>query len=566
MKNQLTKNRGFSATGLRFLFIVLLVTGVFFRFVNLERKVYWHDEVYTSLRSSGYTQAEMIQQVFDGRVIGIKDLQKYQRLSPDKSLIDTIHALVENPEHPPLYYLMARFWMQLFGDYVRTPRGLSASISLLVLPCVYWLCLELFKSPLVGWVAVALFTISPFHVLYAQEAREYSLWTVTILLSSAVLVRATRMKKLWTGEQQDEYSTGNALPHHGPPCRNLSEEEACIETPKSQSLVKTQLYWGVYAITLALSFYTFLFSGFVAIGHGIYVFATERFRFSKTVAAYLLASGVGILAFAPWLFIIITNLPQFKSKTYWTHISELPSFMVKKWGFHLSCIFLDFGFPLEHPFTYLAPPILLILVTYSMYVLCCNTPKTVWLFVLTLIGVTAIALILPDLIWGGRRSVSSRYFIPCYLGIQLSVAYLFATKITSTRSFEQKFWQGIMALLISGGVISCVIISQSDTWWNKIIGYHNHKIAQIINQSPHPLLISNTSDINTGDVISLSYLLEPKVRLQLVVDPNVPKIPDGFSDVFLFYPSKALQQGLEKEYNAKKEPFYEVDGLIPLWK
>lgn len=41
---------------------------------------------------------------------------------------------------------------------------------------------------------MALIAVSPFHVLYAQEAREYSLWTVTILLSSAALLRAMRVK------------------------------------------------------------------------------------------------------------------------------------------------------------------------------------------------------------------------------------------------------------------------------------------------------------------------------------------------------------------------------------
>ena len=77
-----------------------------------------------------------------------------------------------------------------------------------------------------SWMAIALMTISSFHVLYAQEARPYSLWTVTILLSSWVLLRALRLK--------------------------------------------TQVSWGIYAVTLALGFYTHLYSLFVSIGHGIY--------------------------------------------------------------------------------------------------------------------------------------------------------------------------------------------------------------------------------------------------------------------------------------------------------
>jgi uncharacterized membrane protein len=70
MKSKLTGGWAFHQTSLRFLIIVLLVLGVFFRFVNLDRKVYWDDETITSLRVSGYTIEEMSQQVFDGSVIG----------------------------------------------------------------------------------------------------------------------------------------------------------------------------------------------------------------------------------------------------------------------------------------------------------------------------------------------------------------------------------------------------------------------------------------------------------------------------------------------------------------
>jgi uncharacterized membrane protein len=60
-----------SAQLFRLLCIVWLVLGVFFRFVNLDRKIYWHDESYTSLRISGYTLAEVKKQVFDGHEVGL---------------------------------------------------------------------------------------------------------------------------------------------------------------------------------------------------------------------------------------------------------------------------------------------------------------------------------------------------------------------------------------------------------------------------------------------------------------------------------------------------------------
>ncbi|MCA1991587.1 MAG: hypothetical protein LDL41_06000 [Coleofasciculus sp. S288] len=84
----MTTHWGYFPVWLRFLIIVLLVLGIFFRFVNLDRRVYWVDETYTSLRISGYRQIEVAEQIFDGHEIGIEDLQKYQRINPEKSLID----------------------------------------------------------------------------------------------------------------------------------------------------------------------------------------------------------------------------------------------------------------------------------------------------------------------------------------------------------------------------------------------------------------------------------------------------------------------------------------------
>lgn len=70
---------------LRFFIVVILALGIFFRFGNLDKKTYWHDETRTSLRMSGYRQSEVIQQVFEKHEIGIKDLQKYQKLIMKKA-------------------------------------------------------------------------------------------------------------------------------------------------------------------------------------------------------------------------------------------------------------------------------------------------------------------------------------------------------------------------------------------------------------------------------------------------------------------------------------------------
>jgi len=61
----------------------LILLGIFFRFVNLDRKVYWIDETYTSLRISGHTETEFIQ-FFDGHVVNLKELQNISP-NPEKA-------------------------------------------------------------------------------------------------------------------------------------------------------------------------------------------------------------------------------------------------------------------------------------------------------------------------------------------------------------------------------------------------------------------------------------------------------------------------------------------------
>lgn len=123
MKSNLTQNEGLRRFWLRFLIIFVLTLGVFFRFVNLDIKVYWPDEVVTSVRISGYAMRELVRQVFDGHEVGIEDLQKYQRINDEKTVFNTIDGLAtEEPQLPPLYFIMVRFWARWVGDSVTNIR------------------------------------------------------------------------------------------------------------------------------------------------------------------------------------------------------------------------------------------------------------------------------------------------------------------------------------------------------------------------------------------------------------------------------------------------------------
>ena len=533
---------------LGFLIIAVLVIGICFRFNNLDRKFYWIDETYTSLRVSGYTEAEIIKQISYHKITSPSDLQKYQQINSEKTLSNTLNSLAtEDPQHPPLYYVLARFWAQWFGTSVAAMRSLAAVISLLVFPSIYWLAWELFESSAVAWMAIAIFAISPYHILFAQEARQYSLWTVTTILSSAALLRAMR---------PDENQNYLALVSH----------------------------WALYAVTAAMGFYTHLLFFCVAAAHAIYVAVIANWRDIKTFIAYYVAALIALISFMPSLVNTVENFNQIRSTTAWAEQTSLLR-LVSRWVGAVSIAFFDIGIDGTASATQLALVIpvgimILALVGIALYFLCRQTPKRVWLMVLLLIATTAIFLALPDILKGGRRSANPRYLVPCYVGIQLAVAYLLSAKISNNfdNLKQQKLWQIVIVALLAAGIISGGVSSQADSWWNKGSGWLRAEleVAATVNSASNPLIISDT---NIAYIMPLSYRLEPKVKLLIeprcytscyknrelaLKKPEPPKIPGGFSELFLYRPSSTLRSAIQQQN-------YQIDPAggnveLNLWK
>lgn len=519
---------------IRFLIILLLLLGVFFRFVNLDRKVYWLDETFTSLRVSGYTATELVEIIPKYQVLSVKDIQKYYHQSPERDFADVAKALAGNAEHAPLYFVMVRFWREWFGSSVAATRSLSALISMLALPCIYWLCIELFESSLTGWVAVGLLAISPFQVLYAQEARQYSLYIVATLLSSAALLRALRIQK---------------------------------QSTDLKSRIKN---WGLYAVTLALGFYTHLLFALVAMAHGVYVLSMEGLRLSKALKAYFIAFLASMLAFVPWIVVIVVNASRVVKATSWQADSQRPplTLYVKSWLGNIARQFVDFGLSSDNSSLALNAfiPIIIIIVLlfiYAMYYAYKYSPKRIFLFLVTLSVVPWLGLALPDLISGSTRSNVQRYIIPSFLGIQLAVAYLLATcSANRHRSWLPKV---MMVTLFSLGIISCSMSAQAETWWNKRADSNVLEVAPIINQSSDPLVITKAK--GGMRIAPLSYRLDPDVNI-LLIESSLPEIPEGFSEVFLYDPPPTLVPEIEQQYNlvpvsSSKNP---KTGLAWLWK
>lgn len=495
------------------LLIVVLILGVFFRLVNLEGKFFWVDEAFTAFRVSGYTEAEVVQTWTENPLTTAGELAQYQFPNTERSVAGTVRGLATaEPQLPPLYFVLTRWWVMVFGDSVAVMRSFGAIASIATLPLLALLCRELFPARVTAYVAVCLMALSPFQVIYAQEARPYSLWTLLTVLASWALLRAVRQQR-W-GD------------------------------------------WAIYGMVLTLSFYTFLYTLFMAIAHGIFVGWQHRAQ----LKAFVFSFGGALLAFVPWMVAIALHWRQGLQLASWQRQPLPQGFLALPlaWALHVTRTFLDFdqpyGFGIDHLFPYgLVVLAVLVGVGYAL-VRCRQTaPPESWRFLLLLLAVPALGVILPDLLTGGQQSTVSRYFVPCWIALILIVGYALA------EGLSERLGRLALAGLLTLSILSCATSTLASSWWNKEGGYIPY-VADAINQTENPFILT----VSDWWLFSLAHDLRPETPLLILTGlSEALEIPAGYSHYFLYSAPPQLQEMLVQQ-GIQLATFQQLDR-VPIW-
>ncbi len=567
---QKVSSRSALTAGFKLLLVVAIILGVFFRFWHIDRKVYWIDEVHTSLRSVGYSRSEFVEQVPRDRPLSIEEFHQFQRLSPARGWDNSLAALAQNAEHTPLYYLLVRLAMTLFGSGIGVSRAVAAVFSLLCLPSIYFLCQQLWRygdrkqaefqtthnatsgsaSPgssinfeLVGGLALLLLALSPLQILYAQEARQYSLYGLMTLASSAALFQSL-----------GRHRTGK------------------------QSWLMT---WWPYALSASLLLYSHLIGALVIVTQGIYTLIVQR----RAWRGQLLAAGVAIASLLPWIALYFANASYIGA---WTGRDIGLGTLAQRWLLNLSSVWFDFQvrFPgvqlfdvergqdlavLEQPVVWLAGGFFVALAIASLVLVWRHLPKQISTFVLLLVILPSGLLLIPDLLSGGQRTGIARYLLPSYLGITLAVAYGLAWLLQQRRSWlglSLKHWgESLLALLLVLSIFSNSMSAQANTWWNKYSCFYDAAVAEQINQTEGAIVIS--SPRRASRLLALSYQLEPETPLWFVGEAGLDHdktqlaLPEQFKTLFLFRPSGKLVETLNANSAYAIETVFEAGHL---WK
>jgi len=330
--------------------------------------------------------------------------------------------------------MTARAWALLTGSSLGAGRGLAALASILALPAMYWLCLELFvrtgafASRLVCWLGVTAMALSPYQVAIAREHREYSLWTLTFAIACASFLRALR--------KQD--SAG----------------------------------WALFAAAMTASIYTHLFSVLGLGACGVFLLVRERFRLNRPVLSFMAASVSCGLACVPWMMVLLSERRTATSSLGWVQsfsqgrlqlrfsldpvlrvadlsiwemlklIQELPAYRLTYWVFALTPVF----------------------VLFAIWWLGRDRRRSCAGFATALICSVSLPLFVMDYSTGSTGGWAYRYGVPSNLGWLLALAMLMAATMEMPGKWKGPGRAAVGAFVLIAGISAYLTHEQRHTW------------------------------------------------------------------------------------------------------
>lgn len=268
--------------------VIIVILAAVFRFWNLGAKALWLDEWLTLFVINGYGSSDL---PLD-QLLSFRELSSILQPHPDAGVAQTLSVLNRESTHPPLFFILQHYWLQwqtrLTASGIISPdqlpivlRSLPAAFGLAQTLLMFWVGKLAFSSR-VGLLAAALTATSPLVVYLSQEARQYTLAMLCLVLALGGLLTVV---KCW------QYGDLRAR--------------------------KAVILW-IVANTLGLySHYLFLLA-FVAQGLSIALWLARTQQWRKRwrcLTAVLPGLSLPLLFFLPWLWRLLAQVNR--AETEW---------------------------------------------------------------------------------------------------------------------------------------------------------------------------------------------------------------------------------------------------------
>lgn len=156
--------------------------------------------------------------------------------------------------HPPLFYVLLKFWISIGGENLFWLRSFPVLFSIVALIPFYFLCRQLKLTPPTIALALTFLTVSGSLIKYAQEVRMYSLLLCLSLFSIWLFARFLNVGK------------------------------------------------GIWLLTFVnvLLVYTQYFGWFVVLSEVLLILYLQRIK----IGQILMMFGITLLSFVPWIFAV----------------------------------------------------------------------------------------------------------------------------------------------------------------------------------------------------------------------------------------------------------------------
>ncbi len=215
--------------------------------------------------------------------------------------------------HPPLYYFLLHYWVQLFGTTEAAVRSLSAIVGTALVAATYALGRRLF-NPRLGLTAAFIAALSPFQIYYSQETRMYILATLLGTLSFLALLeylsssaherlRATNDENRVERRGATEYATRKTQHATRSDDWRLTTDDCFQSRPVGPRSVPWLAAYA--AVTIAL-LYTHYFAATLLVAHNLvwaaWLWAEGRWQHRTEWLRWATGQVVIVAAFAPWLW------------------------------------------------------------------------------------------------------------------------------------------------------------------------------------------------------------------------------------------------------------------------
>ncbi|GET37358.1 glycosyltransferase family 39 protein [Microseira wollei] len=175
------------------LLLLWIAIGIALRFTHLASKSPWTDEFSTLVFSLGNS----FRTVPLDRAIDLDTLLQPLQTNSALGAREVVQSLLSETNHPPLYFVLAHWWMDMFPSddglvSLWVARSFPALLGAASIPAIFGLGVLAFRSPLVGHIAAAMMAVSPYGIFLAQEARHYTLAILWVIASLCCLIIAVK--------------------------------------------------------------------------------------------------------------------------------------------------------------------------------------------------------------------------------------------------------------------------------------------------------------------------------------------------------------------------------------